>query len=184
MKYYIFISSEQKKFLSDTLDIENIQEKLDSMIDDSEILELNELLYDHLYLENFHTFFNNNKLEIEENLSSFQKHQKLSQARDLAKVKAENELKRIKMNNRFMSPNIELETLLDLACHTDYEWIHTAKMHNRVKSFSIAEIENKKLEDLKSFSQKPISYIKYFKNSIVEIMLNFSSLKESIFLNH
>lgn len=182
MQYYLYLSIPQKQFLSNILDIElsDCVEKFSNMLDDSEILEINDLLYDHLYLENYKTFLKNqqNNLDLE-SLSPFQYKQKCQQIKELAKLKADNEKKRIQLNNKFMSPNIEFETLIDIACHTDYEWIDNTKIIVRSKSLTIVELEAKKIEDLKSFSIKPITLLKNYANTHIESLILFASLKET-----
>jgi hypothetical protein len=159
MKYFVNLSSQQKQFLAreycgnyegveECAEYKRIIDSFDDSIESSELQEYFLFLLDYIYLDLFKT----EKKKAEELNKQFG----YPINKENIKASVIKEHRRIKANTDYMPINTSIETLMDIICHTSYEWMDVEKIFTRKSVWSDQEIERNEAKKALSFAKKII----------------------------
>lgn len=173
MKYFVYLAQEQKEFIANLLEPNSTTEqkeiinKFQDHIDEEELEEMEELIIAHIYREKF-LRTKNQKLktlamtieDLKKNnpnaSSSYQIKHEEQKILSTVETISKQEINRIKQSIQLLPINHKLETLMDICCHTDYEWINKIKIHHNNSSLNEQEAQAAQEKKAKSFSKKVI----------------------------
>ena len=179
MKYFLYCSDEQKEYLSELSGepLKDIQLLFEDMIAEETISEYNNLLYSDIYRQSYRTALDNSFNNITaQKLSTYENNIAKKKARHYAEKKAQSEITRIQLNNKYMPINNQFEILIDLCCHSDLEYIDRTNIHSKSTAHTQQELKQHNLEKNKSFATKTLLKSSGKNNKHLNSIKKFSNL--------
>lgn len=169
MKYYVVLAEEQKEFLSvlyseDDASALVMKEGLDGYIEHEILDSYCNFLISYIELELYKKF-------------------KVSSSHEIAMDKKRVEVMRIEKNCFYMPLNMKLECLIDIACHTDYNWMDKEKVIAKAYALSEPELILKQEKKDRSFGIKSFSDISIKENKDSNDVIKKRTEKVSITVN-
>lgn len=145
MKYYVVLAEEQKEFLSslyseDAASALVMKGSLDGYIEHELLDDYCSFLISYIELELYKNF-------------------KKTSSHEIAMDKKKSEVNRIERNCHYMPLNLKLECLIDIACHTDYNWMDKEKIIQKAYALDDKEIALKEEKKERSFGIKTFNDI-------------------------
>lgn len=163
--YFVYFSEEQKLFLSNLLEDPTIIPTFNDYIEESSLQEYLDILLSYLEREKFRKDLAHRQTQYASTNSDthtpFQKQEALRKIKQISRDVTTREIERIKSNILFMPINNKLETIMDICCHSNLEWIdHTSLAKS--KKESPEEIQLKEIRKTKSFGKKTLGNISQY----------------------